>query len=166
MTVWPNVISVQVVWHQYFRTTTEVRRGHQQWWARLTTGFTSQRCACRCCYPDTPAMGSGRGHHPHFGFQLALDVRGFPGCIQAFLFSASSKGIAVNHHRRSPGPFKYSSGGGHVPTPTPWDHARSAAPTHRPGIGLDLTYIHSQIGTLTAGLAWRMSMAFTFQNVG
>jgi hypothetical protein len=29
-----------------------------------------------------------------------------------------------------------------------------------------LTYIHMQIGTLTAGLAWRMSMAFTFQNVG
>ncbi len=29
-----------------------------------------------------------------------------------------------------------------------------------------LTYIHSQIGTLTAGLAWRMSKAFTFQNVG
>jgi hypothetical protein len=29
-----------------------------------------------------------------------------------------------------------------------------------------LTYIHLQIGTLTAGLAWRMSTAFTFQNVG
>ncbi len=29
-----------------------------------------------------------------------------------------------------------------------------------------LTYIHLQIGTLTAGLAWRMSKAFTFQNVG
>jgi hypothetical protein len=29
-----------------------------------------------------------------------------------------------------------------------------------------LTYIHSQIGSLTAGLAARMSMAFTFQNVG
>jgi len=144
MTVWPNVVSVQAVWHRYFRTTTEVRRGHQQWWARLTTGPASQRCDrtrittlwFRGCYPDTPAMGSGRGHHPHFCFQLALDGRGFPGCIQASLFSASSKGIAVNHHRRSPGSFKYSSGGGHVPTPTPWDHARSAAPTHRPGIGL------------------------------
>ena len=29
-----------------------------------------------------------------------------------------------------------------------------------------LTYIHSQIGSLMAGLAARMSMAFTFQNVG
>jgi hypothetical protein len=29
-----------------------------------------------------------------------------------------------------------------------------------------LTYIHSQIGALTAGVAWRMSTAFTFQNVG
>ena len=29
-----------------------------------------------------------------------------------------------------------------------------------------LTYIHSQIGALTAGVVWRMSTAFTFQNVG
>jgi hypothetical protein len=29
-----------------------------------------------------------------------------------------------------------------------------------------LTYIHLQIGSLTAGLPWRMSTAFTFQNVG
>jgi len=29
-----------------------------------------------------------------------------------------------------------------------------------------LTYIHSQIGSLTAGLAAQMSTAFTFQNVG
>lgn len=29
-----------------------------------------------------------------------------------------------------------------------------------------LTYIHSQIGALTAGVAWKMSTAFTFQNVG
>ena len=29
-----------------------------------------------------------------------------------------------------------------------------------------LAYIHSQIGALTAGVAWRMSTAFTFQNVG
>jgi hypothetical protein len=29
-----------------------------------------------------------------------------------------------------------------------------------------LTYIHTQIGALTAGLAWKMSTAFTFQNVG
>jgi hypothetical protein len=29
-----------------------------------------------------------------------------------------------------------------------------------------LTYIHRQIGALTAGLAWKMSAAFTFQNVG
>ncbi len=29
-----------------------------------------------------------------------------------------------------------------------------------------LTYIHMQIGALTAGLAWKMSAAFTFQNVG
>jgi hypothetical protein len=29
-----------------------------------------------------------------------------------------------------------------------------------------LTYIHSQIGTLTAGVAWKMSTAFRFQNVG
>ena len=29
-----------------------------------------------------------------------------------------------------------------------------------------LTYIHTQIGALTAGVAWRMSTAFTFQNVG
>ncbi len=29
-----------------------------------------------------------------------------------------------------------------------------------------LTYIHMQIGALTAGLAWQMSKAFTFQNVG
>ncbi len=29
-----------------------------------------------------------------------------------------------------------------------------------------LTYIHLQIRMLTAGLAWRMSTAFTFQNVG
>ena len=29
-----------------------------------------------------------------------------------------------------------------------------------------LTYIHTQIGALTAGLAWKMSSAFTFQNVG
>jgi hypothetical protein len=29
-----------------------------------------------------------------------------------------------------------------------------------------LTYIHSQIGALTARVAWKMSKAFTFQNVG
>ena len=29
-----------------------------------------------------------------------------------------------------------------------------------------LTYIHSQMGALTAGVAWKMSTAFTFQNVG
>ena len=29
-----------------------------------------------------------------------------------------------------------------------------------------LTYIHTQIGALTAGVAWRMSTAFIFQNVG
>ncbi len=29
-----------------------------------------------------------------------------------------------------------------------------------------LTYIHTQIGALTAGVAWRMSTAFTLQNVG
>jgi hypothetical protein len=29
-----------------------------------------------------------------------------------------------------------------------------------------LIYIHLQIGTLTAGLAWRMSKAFTFHNMG
>ncbi len=29
-----------------------------------------------------------------------------------------------------------------------------------------LIYIQSQIGALTAGVAWRMAMAFTFQNVG
>ncbi len=29
-----------------------------------------------------------------------------------------------------------------------------------------LTYIHTQIGALTAGLAWKMSSVFTFQNVG
>ncbi len=29
-----------------------------------------------------------------------------------------------------------------------------------------LTYIHTQIGALMAGLAWKMSTAFTFQNVG
>jgi hypothetical protein len=29
-----------------------------------------------------------------------------------------------------------------------------------------LTYIHSQIGALPAGVAWKMSKAFTFQNVG
>jgi hypothetical protein len=29
-----------------------------------------------------------------------------------------------------------------------------------------LTYIHMQIGALTAGIAWNMSTAFTFQNVG
>jgi len=29
-----------------------------------------------------------------------------------------------------------------------------------------LTYIHSQIGALMAGVAWKMSTAFTFQNVG
>ena len=29
-----------------------------------------------------------------------------------------------------------------------------------------LTYIHSQIGSLTAGLAAQMTTAFTFQNVG
>ncbi len=29
-----------------------------------------------------------------------------------------------------------------------------------------LTYIHTQIGALTAGVAWKMSTAFTFQNVG
>jgi hypothetical protein len=28
------------------------------------------------------------------------------------------------------------------------------------------TYIHSQIGALLAGVAWRMSQQFTFQNVG
>jgi hypothetical protein len=39
----------------------------------------------------------------------------------------------------------------------------------RVGRGTSLTYliyIHSQIGSLTAGLAARMSMAFTFQNDG
>ncbi len=29
-----------------------------------------------------------------------------------------------------------------------------------------LTYIHTQIGALLAGLAWKMSRCFTFQNVG
>ena len=29
-----------------------------------------------------------------------------------------------------------------------------------------LTYIHTQIGALTAGLTWKMSSAFTFQNIG
>ncbi len=29
-----------------------------------------------------------------------------------------------------------------------------------------LTYIHSQIGALSAGVAWKMSEEFTFQNVG
>ncbi len=29
-----------------------------------------------------------------------------------------------------------------------------------------LTYIHTQIGALTAGAAWKMSTVFTFQNVG
>ena len=29
-----------------------------------------------------------------------------------------------------------------------------------------LTYIHSQIGELSAGVAWKMSQQFTFQNVG
>jgi hypothetical protein len=29
-----------------------------------------------------------------------------------------------------------------------------------------LTYIHSQIGVLSAGVAWRMSQQFTFQNIG
>jgi hypothetical protein len=29
-----------------------------------------------------------------------------------------------------------------------------------------LPYIHTQIGALSAGLAWKMSAAFTFQNVG
>jgi hypothetical protein len=29
-----------------------------------------------------------------------------------------------------------------------------------------LTYIHSQIGALLAGVAWRMSQQFTFQNIG
>ena len=29
-----------------------------------------------------------------------------------------------------------------------------------------LTHIHSQIGALMAGVAWKMSTAFTFQNVG
>ncbi len=29
-----------------------------------------------------------------------------------------------------------------------------------------LTYIHTQIGALTAGAAWKMSTVFIFQNVG
>ncbi len=29
-----------------------------------------------------------------------------------------------------------------------------------------LTYIHTQIGALSAGVAWKMSQCFTFQNVG
>ncbi len=29
-----------------------------------------------------------------------------------------------------------------------------------------LRYIHTQIGGLAAGVAWRMGMAFTFQNIG
>jgi hypothetical protein len=29
-----------------------------------------------------------------------------------------------------------------------------------------LTYIHSQIGALSMGIAWKMSQEFTFQNVG
>jgi hypothetical protein len=29
-----------------------------------------------------------------------------------------------------------------------------------------LTYIHTQIGALSAGVAWKMSRCFTFQNVG
>jgi hypothetical protein len=29
-----------------------------------------------------------------------------------------------------------------------------------------LTYIHSQIGALLAGVAWKMSQQFAFQNVG
>ncbi len=29
-----------------------------------------------------------------------------------------------------------------------------------------LTYIHTQIGALLAGVAWKMSQCFPFQNVG
>ena len=29
-----------------------------------------------------------------------------------------------------------------------------------------LTYIHSQIGALSVGVAWKMSLEFAFQNVG
>jgi hypothetical protein len=29
-----------------------------------------------------------------------------------------------------------------------------------------LTYIHSQIGALSASIAWKISQEFTFQNVG
>ncbi len=29
-----------------------------------------------------------------------------------------------------------------------------------------LTYIHTQIGALSTGVAWKMSQCFTFQNVG
>jgi hypothetical protein len=29
-----------------------------------------------------------------------------------------------------------------------------------------LTYVHSQIGALSAGVAWKMWRQFTFQNVG
>jgi hypothetical protein len=29
-----------------------------------------------------------------------------------------------------------------------------------------LTYIHSQIGALSTGVAWKMSQEFTFQNIG
>jgi hypothetical protein len=29
-----------------------------------------------------------------------------------------------------------------------------------------LTYIHSQIGALSARVAWKMSQQFTFQNIG
>ncbi len=56
---------------------------------------------------------------------ISLFTRMQPG----FFIAASSKGITINHHRWSPGPFKCGSGGGHVPTPNPWDHAQSASPT-------------------------------------
>jgi hypothetical protein len=29
-----------------------------------------------------------------------------------------------------------------------------------------LTYIHTQIGALSTGVAWKMSRCFTFQNIG
>ncbi len=29
-----------------------------------------------------------------------------------------------------------------------------------------LTYIHTQIGALSVGVAWKMSQCFTFQNIG
>ena len=47
-------------------------------------GITTADYAWQSCYPDTPAMGSGRGHHPKILFATGPGCLRFPRLSQVF----------------------------------------------------------------------------------